>query len=232
MSRIWKLSLAVVAMLAIAGAAVGFVNAQTQGEPDTNKVDINFVGRLADNLGVTQDELEAAIQATQLEIVDELLADGKIDENRAAELRDRIESGDGGLFFPGRGHHRPFRDGFGLGVIAETIGVTPQVIFEGWQNGQSLAQIAEANGSSGAAVADALMAQVEEHLAQAVADDKLTQAEADEKLADAATRIDELINHEGPPEGPKGFPGPARDFAPPFENGVPEDAPTGAGLGF
>ena len=87
----WKIGIGVVAIIALAAATVGFVGAQT--DDDGNGRLGNFVGKLAENLGITQDELETAIDQTQIEIVDEKLADGSIDEDQAAAARERIESG-------------------------------------------------------------------------------------------------------------------------------------------
>jgi hypothetical protein len=76
---------------------------------------------------------------------------------------------------------------------------------EAMQEYDTLADLAEANGSSGDSVIDFLVGQVEERLDEAVADGKFDQAEADEKLADATDKITEMVNY-GPPEdgGPRG----------------------------
>lgn len=50
-----------------------------------------FLGRVADNLGISVEELEAAIVATKYQIVDELVAEGKLTEEQAAQIRERID---------------------------------------------------------------------------------------------------------------------------------------------
>jgi len=221
MSRFWKLSFAIIAVLAIAGAAVGFVSAQTDGEAETDQPDIDVIARLAANLGVTQEELEAAIQATQLEIVDELLANGTIDEDRAAEMRERIESGEANLFFGGpRGHHRPVA--FALYEVAEQLDVTVRELVAAWE-GQTLADTIVELGGNVDEVKAAVLAALETKLTEKGADpDRIA-----EVLENASAAFDRLLEHEGPP-----FPKGPGDFQPPFENGVPEDAPAGAGLTF
>lgn len=222
MSRLWKLGLAIVAVLALAGAAVGFVNAQTDGDVETDKPDLDVIGRLAGNLGVSQEELEAAIQATQLEIVDELLANGAIDEERAAEMRERIEAGEPGLFFGGgpRGHHRPVA--FALYEVAEQLDVTVRELVAAWE-GQTLADTIVELGGNADEVKAALLDEIEAKLTEKGADAERIA----EVLENASAAFDRLLEHEGPPfpKGPRGSP-------PPFENGVPEDAPAGAGLVF
>jgi hypothetical protein len=61
--------------------------------------------RLAENLGITRDQLDEALKQTALDLVDDALADGLIDEDRATALRERIEEGQPfGLFGHGFGH--------------------------------------------------------------------------------------------------------------------------------
>ena len=196
MNRVWKIGLAIFAVVALAGAAFGFVAAQEDsGIPGGERLN-NFIERLAGNLGISQDELEAAIDTTQLELVDEALAEGRIDEEQAAERRARIEAGEAG-FFPG-GKHRPQHRGFGVKTeVAEFIGVTPEELKAGLESGQSVAQVAEANGVTAEALTEYLLGETQTHVAQALADGKIDQARADEILADAPARIEEKINRQG-----------------------------------
>ncbi len=76
--------------------------------------------------------------------------------------------------------------GGGSGLIAATAsvtGLTEEAIRTALQSGQTLTQIAEANGETAAAVIAAARTALETRLAQSVTDGKLTQAEADAKLA-------------------------------------------------
>ena len=203
---IWKIGIGVAAFVAIAAVSIGIVGAQT--DDDGNGPLGNFVARLAENLGITQDELEAAIDQTQLEIVDEKVADGTITDEQAANARERIESGDSFFgAFGQRGHKMQMRGGgFHVGPnIAEFIGITPEELHEAIQGGQSVVQVAAANGISEEALTDFLLGEIETKLAEAVESGRITQAEADEKLAGAADKIAECINREGPLEKPEGF---------------------------
>lgn len=213
MKQLWKIGIVVVAVLAIASAATGIVVAQTEGEAASHKDD--FVAKLAENLGITQEELEAAIRETQLELLDEAVADGRITEEQAAEIRERIESGEAPLF----PKHRP-QHCRGAGVAreaAEFLATTPEEVLAGLQSGQSLAQIAEANGKTAEELAAFLLDELEEYLAQAVANGRSTQERADEILASAPEKIDKLINHEGPVRCVPRH----RGMAPAPEEGVP-----------
>ncbi len=231
MNRFWKAVLTAIATLVVAGTVVGFVAAQTDGDvsmPGKERLN-NFISRLAGNLGITQEELEVAIDQTQLELVDEAVADGRITEEQAAEIRTRIESGEGPFFAkrPHRGHQR---GGAHLEPVAEFLGLTPQEVTEALQDGQTLAQIAEANGSSAADLTTFLLGELEARLAEAVESGKIDQARADEKLANASERITEMINQEGLPQsgphrfGPKGgFDGSQSGFPERFRSGFPLD---------
>ena len=122
--KIWKVALAAVAIVAFAGMAGRLVMAQSDEETPTDEERPNFLARLAENLGISEDELQSAIQTTQLELLDEAVAAGRIDEERAAEIRERIESGEGfkfGFGFGhGPGHHRPHH---GVDEVADFLGV-------------------------------------------------------------------------------------------------------------
>ena len=197
---VWKIGIGAVALIALAAATVGFVGAQT--DEDGNGPLGNFVGKLAENLGITQGELEGAIDETQLQLVDEALAEGRITDEQAANKRERIESGESSFgAFGRRGHQMHQRGGFSHGAdIAEFIGIEPEELREAIEGGQSVAQVAEANGVSEQELTDYLLGEIETKLAEAVESGKIDQVTADEKLANATEKIAECINREGPPE--------------------------------
>ncbi|MCH7698427.1 MAG: hypothetical protein IH865_05775, partial [Chloroflexi bacterium] len=70
---------------------------------------------------------------------------------------------------------------------------------------QSVGQVAEANGVSEEALTAHLLEQIATKVAEKVADGTIDQAKADEILANAAEKIAEHINREGPLEKPEGF---------------------------
>ena len=199
---VWKLGIGVVVLIALAAATIGFVGAQT--DEDGNGPLGNFVGRLAENLGISQGELEGAIEQTHLDQVDAALAEGLITEEQAADRREAIESGESRF---GQRGHKMQRHGGGnhSAAVAEFIGITPEELREAIQGGQSTVQVAEANGVSEQELTDFLLGEIEAKLAEAVESGRIDQATADEKLAGAAERIAECINREGPPEHRAGF---------------------------
>lgn len=93
------------------------------------------------------------------------------------------------------GDHMGDRRGAGMiGVVVDTLGITFEDLRTAVAGGQTLAEIAAANGSSGEELIAALVERLEIRLADHVADGELTDAEAAERLADATARITEFVN--------------------------------------
>ena len=92
-----------------------------------------------------------------------------------------------------RGHHMGGGHGY-LGQVADILGVDSAVIMDELEDGATLAEVAEANGSSGAALVDALLANLDEKLDDAVATERIDQDKADDILANAEDKITEMVN--------------------------------------
>jgi len=228
MKSYWKAGLAAVLMLGIAAMVTSMVAAQTAGStpsatddqatstPKADSGDSNnnttdketrrdgYLDALAANLGISRDSLDQALTDTALEMVDQALADGSITQEEADNIKERINSGDFAPFGPGFGHgsKKGFHRGFDVGVkledLATFLGVDVSVIHEGLVNEQSLAEIAEANGKSRDELKTHITSNVEEKLAELVADGSITQEQADEKLQNFTDQLDEMIDRTGP----------------------------------
>jgi hypothetical protein len=224
-----KILAATVAGLAVTGG-VGAGIAASQDDSRTS----SFFDAVAKHLGISSQELEDATRAAAVDQVDAALENGRITEEQAEELKSRIESGEmppflgPGMFFGGpRGDgERGFGFGFGPGLgfhfgekldaAAEYLGVTDEELREALRGGKSLAEIAEEKGKSVDGLKDALLAQAQTRLDEAVADEKLTREQADRILERLREGIDHLVEVEGEnrfrfdfrgPGGP-GFDGP------------------------
>ena len=68
----------------------------------------------ADQLGVESSELSDALKQALKNRVDEAVESGRLTEEQGAELKERIDSGETPLIFPGLGRH----GGFGPGTPA------------------------------------------------------------------------------------------------------------------
>lgn len=82
-----------------------------------------------------------------------------------------------------------------LETVAGVLGITADEVRTAVQGGQTIADLAVANGKTAQDVIDALVAEVEQHFADEVASGEHTQADADARIADATTRITEFVNN-------------------------------------
>jgi hypothetical protein len=98
---------------------------------------------------------------------------------------------------PARGPGGP-GGGPGLSAAATAIGISADDLRTAVQSGQTIAEVASANGVDTQAVIDAIVADMQSHLADAVSDGRITQDQADERAANAADRATALVNGELP----------------------------------
>jgi hypothetical protein len=158
---------------------------------------------------------EAPELGTKLrETLQALVDDGTITAEQADAVtahlvENRPERGEGG-FGGGPGGHRGGpgggmfgRGGPGMGSEALTgvLGLTAEEIHTQLHDGATLAEIATAQGVEVQAVVDALIAELDTRLDEAVADGRIDQAEADTKLAEAETKITDMVNNGRPDRG-------------------------------
>jgi len=126
-----------------------------------------------------------------------LVADGTITQAQAdavaAHLADQLPMRHRGGF--------GLRAGFGE-EVAEVLELTVDDLRTRLQGGESLADIAEAEGVDVQAVVDAVVAVHQEHLDEAVADGRITQEQADERAATLEEHAQDIV--EGTFEGRMG----------------------------
>lgn len=174
----------------------------------------DFLDRLAAQLDVSRDALDQAIEDVGLDMVDQAVADGRITEDEATRIRKAIENGKLPFFGPPGFHHGPHRGAHVVGEVADFLAIEPQVVRDGLENGQSLAQIAAANGKTRDELKAFLLSETEAYVTQMVENGRITQERADEILANAPARVDELIDREGLPLRPFRDDGPAPEGLP------------------
>jgi hypothetical protein len=110
----------------------------------------------------------ARMQSALQSLVDSgTLTQAQLDEVVSTLQANRPERGDHG---PGGRHGGPGGRGANMQVVADTIGITADQLRTGLEGGQTIAQIAEANGKTAQQVIDAL-------------------------VADATTRITDFVNN-------------------------------------
>jgi len=208
---------AAVAALAAGLLAVAAAGAQ---EGSGNGPVGDFVTRLADRLGISEEELTDAVKDVEIDMVNDAVDSGRLTQEQGAAIIDRIENGQ--LRFPGGGP----RDGLRcraqeqvLQAAADVLGMEVGQLKGKLNSGMSLAQVAEEQGMSADEFKEALIEEVGAGLQAKVDEGKLTQEQKDRLLEAFTNNVDRIINfvpepgahgrchgHHGPP--PEGNPAP------------------------
>ncbi len=217
----------VVGIVAVAGAGA------QEDTPEDRPAD-HYLELLADNLGVTVEELEGALTQSHLDLINEKVADGTITEEEAAEIIERIESGEGRLFPPfgggrhGGGHGKIHRlVGLVVENSAEVLGLEVDALKEELHAGNSLAGVATAQGVDVEQFKADLLAAIEADLDEKVADGAITQEIADRILAKITESIDRIVEKVPGEDAPEGFGDGPRPFGGPRHGGHGFRAPLG-----
>jgi hypothetical protein len=193
-----------IAALAVIGGG-GAAIAASGSPPPTGQ---SFLDSVARHLGISAEKLEDATKAAAIDQVDAALKDGTITKAEADRLKARIESGEFPPFFgPGPlfghrfGHERhDFHGGlplFGekLSAAADYLNLTEAQLRTKLNAGQTLAEIAMAQGKSVDGLKQAILADAKKKLDQLVEDGELTQAEADAIYERLQSHVDDLVQH-------------------------------------
>lgn len=190
MKRLMIIAVAV-AVLALGVVAIGGAAA----DEDDGLVG-SFLARVADKLGVSEDELKTAIDEAGTETLDEAVAEGLLTERQAERLQE------GNFPFRGRPGHMSGRGpGHGPGHVmdaaAEALGMPQDELMEQLRDGASLAEVAEAQGKDLEAFKAELLDQIKAQLDELVAEDDLTQEQADGIFQRTKDNIDSIVSGEG-----------------------------------
>ena len=201
-----KLAGGTAALAAVLGGGVAVAATQLSPTEESDAI----VADAAEQLGVSADKLDAALRQALENRVDAAVDAGRITEAQAAELKERIEAGEVPLagIGPGAGHrggHHGFVD---FAAAADYVGVTEAELRASLEDGDTLAEIATANGKAAAGLVDALVAAAKADLAEKVAAGRLTEAQRTQILADLESRLADVVDGEfsfgfrGGPGGP------------------------------
>jgi hypothetical protein len=108
-----------------------------------------------------------------------------------------------------------------LEAASQTLEMPKDELVQELKDGNSLAEVAEAQGMSVGTFTEALLSQVRVQLDELVAEGKLTQEQADNIFQRTEENIDRIVSGQpgpggpgGPRRGPGGFDGPPPDGAP------------------
>jgi hypothetical protein len=155
--------------------------------------------------------------------LDQKVAEGKLTAAQRDQIAGQLEARITELVNNGRGARgaggpAAFRGGALIDTAAGYLGLSRDQLLERVRGGQTLAQIAAAQGKSAEGLIDAMVAAAKQQLDQKVAEGKLTAAQRDQIAGQLEARITELVNNgrgargAGGPSGfgrPSGFAGPS-----------------------
>jgi hypothetical protein len=231
------------AAIVIGALAVAVAGAQTGSPTDTpapssttapttgaDTLRDQFLTELAGRLGVSVDTLKSDIADSQKALIDKGVADGKITQEQADDLKARIDNGDhvdlGRLLGDHKGPIRRVVSDI-IGEAAKVLGIDKSNVVDGLAAGTSLNDIANAHNMSTADFQAKLLAQVKTDLDAKVASGDITQAQADQAYQNFSDNIDKITSGTrgdfGPGFGPRFGHGPGRGGPGPFWFGGPDD---------
>ncbi|MEX0682191.1 MAG: hypothetical protein WD904_01300 [Dehalococcoidia bacterium] len=231
-----------VAALAVGAVAVVGAGAQ-EGTPTPDASDSadeqsrveHYLEVLAGNLGISVEELEAALRQSELDLLDEKVADGTLTEEEAAEIREKIESGEAPYFPPfiGGYHHGPIHR-IVVGVVeaaADVFDMDVADLHEQLREGNSLAAVATAQGVDVEQFKTDLLAAIQAKIDEKVAGGALTEEQGNNLYERLSGNIDDIVE-KTPGDGHFGPGGPHRPFGSGFffqeDADEPADAETSA----
>lgn len=154
-----------------------------------------------------------------------LVEDGTITQTQADAVIDAIQEAKPDRL-RGPGHRLPI-----LEDLTDVLGLSVEEIRTALQDGQTLVDIAEANGVSTEELVDAVVSTMEQRLDGEVENGRLTEEEAAEKLERAEEHANDIVNGELEPRhqhrrGPRGPFGPDENGATDNGAGAEEDDET------
>ena len=212
MDRKSKLIAATAAGLALAGGGAALAADHFSGSNDSQAV----VNDAAKQLGVQPSALSAALKKALENRVDAAVSAGRLTKAEGDAIKQRLASGALPLF-GGPGGPGGFRDhGFfgGLDAAASYLGVSEAVLRSDLENGQTLAQVAKAQGKSADGLVQALYDAAKQKLDSGVSAGRLTQTQENSILSQLKSHLSDFVNgtrpafgHDrggfgGPPPGP------------------------------
>ncbi len=195
-----KLLIVVAAVAAIGIAIVAAAGAGAQeGSGDGARPLDKWVTKVAERLGLSEEEVTDAMQGAQFDLIDEAVASGDLTQEQADKLKERIE--EYGIVVPRPGHHggdrlRCAAAKFTVDAAAEVLGMEKDALIAEMKSGKTLAQVAESQGMSVEDFKTALLGQAKQTLDAKVAAGGLTQEQADKLYEAFESHIDQIVNHQ------------------------------------
>jgi polyhydroxyalkanoate synthesis regulator phasin len=202
-----KLLLVVVLLLVAAGAGAALAATQLSPRAESEAI----IEDAAEQLGIEPEELSDALQQALENRLDEAVEDGRLTEEQAERLKERLEAGVMPLFRGPRAFSAPRLHRHGprlfaaLDTAAEYLDLTEAELRERLRDGDTLAEIAREEGKSVDGLVTALVAEKTERLDEAVEDGRLTEAQRDRIVASLREQVTAMVNGRLPSFRPGRF---------------------------
>ncbi len=180
------------------------------------------IADIAAENNVSIDTVTQAMLDEQAERIATALESGRIDQERADAMTERLTEniagivngemgpGQGGMGQGGIGHGGMGQGGMGQGgpnmdALSEVLGVDADTLRESLMDGQSIADLAAENNVSIDTVTQAMLGAQAQRLGAAVTEGRIDQEQADQMTERLAENVDAIINGEmGPGQGGMG----------------------------
>ncbi|MHB8916689.1 MAG: DUF2680 domain-containing protein [Desulfocucumaceae bacterium] len=178
--------LVVVLILAVTVTGVAMATSNPQANPAKVNLFQDFAAKLAANLGMDQDKVVAALDATKKQMLDEAVQQGRITQEQADKMAAGKNVGPG-MFggFNGKMHDRKqgFKDfGRNNGDMAKILGITEDELKSELQSGKKMQQILADHGVTAEQFHQQMLEIKKEALSKAVSEGKLTQEQYDKMI--------------------------------------------------
>lgn len=214
------LTLAVVVAAVAAGGPAGTLAQQTTpgtgATPATGSSPVaDFLAKLAANLGVSQDRLTAAVKQTDLQLIDEAEAAGRLTADQAQAARDRVNNSPADappLGIGGRhgGGGRGFaKDAALVDAAASYFGVSADQLRQDLMTAGSWQAVAAKYGKDNDAGKAGLRAALATALRQSLTAKGLDAAQVDQRVSQFEQNFDQFFTQPAGRRGPGGPPMPA-----------------------
>jgi hypothetical protein len=224
----WLVTGTVVLVGVLGGAALAAGGSSNPGS--------DFLGDVAERLGIGRDKLEGAIEDTAIARIDAAVAAGDLTKEEGEALKQRVRSGDLPPILPGLGGPGldagpvgppglfapvPFPGTDLLDAAADYLGMDERDVREALRGGETLADLAKDRGKAVDGLKQAIREAVREDADRGVEDGVLTKEQADRLVEKLSGVVDELVEQRGGPGLKFDYRGPGPRFGPgPSEKGV------------
>lgn len=171
-------------------------SASASASPRANQS--TFLSHLAQRLNITQDQLTADMKGAAHDAVNDAVAAGRLTQQQATQINQRIDSGQGpgfgqGFALGGHGHgpkpsgapgpRAAFGGGQAVNAAAQALNMQPSDLMSQLRSGQTLQQIADAKNVPLSTVTTAITNAIKPQLDQAVSAGRLTQQQENDILS-------------------------------------------------